>query len=125
MLRMHLETHVDEINKCEIMDVDRKDSSSLETSQIKDSKGCDLTEYENVKEENEFPYTCNLCSEGFTEDSQLKMHIKTHDIYTCDVCGEDFSELDSFLNHRIEHNVDTGEVFEQVCDGKSSLKALY
>ena len=52
------------------------------------------------------PYKCDICGQGFTDDSTFKVHIRTRTggkPYICDMCGKGFTDNSSLKVHMRTH----------------------
>jgi KRAB domain-containing zinc finger protein len=52
---------------------------------------------------------CDICGKGFSQNYNLRTHIKTHTAdkpYKCDVCGKEFSQNSNLHTHIRTHTGD-------------------
>ena len=51
-------------------------------------------------------HTCDVCHKPFTNESDLNIHLKTHDPdrkFDCEVCGREFNRLNNLQRHMMVH----------------------
>ncbi|VDN43467.1 unnamed protein product [Gongylonema pulchrum] len=55
----------------------------------------------------ERPFTCGVCSRGFTEAGSCRRHMKQHTgerPHTCEFCNKIFFRVDALKRHKKTHN---------------------
>jgi uncharacterized Zn-finger protein len=76
----------------------------------------------------EKPYECDLCGKEFSQNQQLKKHIRTHTgekPYKCDICDKRFSQTQYFSVNPLSHISHLYGVSSSVCILMCSCKFTF